>query len=99
MPVHICVASYYSSLFCFISWFLYTVLQRKSLSKIKMQITLYFSKTPHLTACVPYIIKFKYVCYIFFICRNEEEKLKRPTAPEKLTFKERQRLFSLASSG
>ncbi|XP_022606455.1 afadin-like [Seriola dumerili] len=29
---------------------------------------------------------------------NQEEKIKRPTAPEKLTFKERQRLFSLASS-
>ncbi|XP_069391951.1 afadin isoform X2 [Paralichthys olivaceus] len=29
---------------------------------------------------------------------NQEEKIKSPTAPEKLTFKERQRLFSLVSS-
>ncbi|XP_042357059.1 afadin [Plectropomus leopardus] len=29
---------------------------------------------------------------------NQEEKIKRASAPEKLTFKERQRLFSLASS-
>ncbi|XP_006798723.1 afadin isoform X1 [Neolamprologus brichardi] len=29
---------------------------------------------------------------------NQEEKMKRASAPEKLTFKERQRLFSLASS-
>ncbi|XP_053192239.1 afadin [Scomber japonicus] len=33
-----------------------------------------------------------------FIHRNQEEKIKRAPAPEKLTFKERQRLFSLASS-
>ncbi|XP_074548590.1 afadin [Halichoeres trimaculatus] len=30
---------------------------------------------------------------------NQEEKIRRASAPEKLTFKERQRLFSLASSG
>lgn len=33
-----------------------------------------------------------------FIYRKQEEKIKRAAAPEKLTFKERQRLFSLASS-
>lgn len=65
---------------------------------INLQTTLYKS----ILTTAYFVFPYKYI-WIFllissFVYRKQEEKIKRAAAPEKLTFKERQRLFSLASS-
>lgn len=73
---------------------------KRSLSKIhSINIVLKQHKllfmTPHMNSISTIQV---FLLISVFIYRSQEEKIKRASAPEKLTFKERQRLFSLASS-